>query len=1155
VLVCSGCSADSPDGSRFCRHCGQPLKASCPSCGAEAPPGFPFCASCGTRLAAPITGSHEPAPPVTERRVCSVLFADLVGFSTLSEARDAEETRELLSRYFDVCRTIIKRYGGVVEKFIGDAVMAVWGTPVAVEGDAERAVRAGIDLVAAVAALGEQLGVPELQLRAGVVTAEMAATIGAVGEGMVAGDSVNTAARVQAVAAAGAVWVDESTQRITAVAIGYRATGEHTLKGKALPVPLWEVTRVLSNVGGGQRTDGLEAPMLGRSTEERAVRDFFHATVELEQPRVVVVSGPAGIGKSRLGWEFEKYVDGLADPVNWHRGRCLSYGNGVAYWALTEAVRQRFGIAEDDTVEVATTAFLARLGDFVPDPAEQSFVGVRLGRLLGLAHPDDAGAELAADDLFTGWRIFWERLADESPVVLLIEDAQHADDGLLDFLEHLAQWVRQASLFVLVFARDDLLERRPSVGLGRNRLVLTLDALDDPTAARLVDSLVSDLPRDVVDQITRQAHGNPLFAIETIRSLIDRGVIEADESGYRLVGEIGALKVPDTLHGLLAARLDALDPVLRALVSDASVLGSTFPAEALAASSSRSLDEVRAGLDELVRRAVLEISDDPLSPQRGHYVFVQQGLRQVAYDTMSMRDRRVRHLAVAEHLQQVFADGGEEMMDVVAQHYLDALDLTGPQDADRVAVRDRAVASLTRAADRALRTGVPARSCALYARAAELVEDDDPLRAAGHWEESAEAGTWGDRIDAAVSAATRARELYLRQDLPLDGARAQWRIGQAMLRGGAAQESVPLFEEAVSILSEVPTVDTVSALCHFSRGLAFSGDPVGSRTHAYEALRLVQELDVPPALVGEAFATVGLANLFGQRMEEAIAAYRHAVVLARRCGDRRTEVVGLNNLSAASFPNHPASALEFADETAALARSLGSQIMLATALDNGFWARILVGDWSGAASHVLDIPESLDDLSTVGMAHLVRGDLDLARTHVAGFRERGTTDIQELHLWRAEHNTVIWFGGDDTQAPQQLFQTGESVDLASEAGLWGWPVSARLAFTTGDLAELERLCDVVDGQPVGLVPPLIRGTRLLVDAWRSTGDDAAERCRTALADLRAFDAPYFVAHALLDIADLCDGTEEGERARAEAADITERLGALDLRRRLGVRVS
>jgi len=301
---CRQCAALVEVGDRFCGECGSPV-GGCPSCGEPIIPGKRFCRSCGAALAgatsaAPAAGAGVAGSPVAERRVCSVLFCDVVGFTPLSEARDPEAVRELLSQYFTVARTVIGRYGGVVEKFIGDAVMAVWGTPVAAEGDAERAVRAALDLVTAVAGLGAEVGVPGLAVRAGVVTGEVAVTLGAVGEGMVAGDAVNTASRVQAAAEPGTVLTDEATYRLAASAVGFSAAGEHLLKGKAEPQRLWRAVRVVSAMGGVQRIDGLEGPLAGRDAELRTVKELFHASADRRVPRLMLISGAAGVGKSRL---------------------------------------------------------------------------------------------------------------------------------------------------------------------------------------------------------------------------------------------------------------------------------------------------------------------------------------------------------------------------------------------------------------------------------------------------------------------------------------------------------------------------------------------------------------------------------------------------------------------------------------------------------------------------------------------------------------------------------------------------------------------------------------------------------------------------------------------------------------------------------------
>src|SRR2546421_3771488 len=307
-MRCPNCATANETGRKFCGECGSALANLCPTCSTPNPPGTKFCGECGTPLtsapAASAPVQQTIAAPASERRLVSVLFADLVGFTALSELRDAEEVRELLSRYFDLCRRLIGLYGGVVEKFIGDAVMAVWGTPVATEDDAERAVRAALDVVAAVSALGDEVDAPGLRARAGVLTGETAVNVGAVGEGMVAGDLVNTASRIQSVAEPGSVFVGDATRRATEQVIAYEPAGEHELKGKQERVPLWRAQRIVSARRGEVTSDGLEAPFIGRERELRQLKELFHACSEERKAHLVSITGVAGIGKSRLAWEF-----------------------------------------------------------------------------------------------------------------------------------------------------------------------------------------------------------------------------------------------------------------------------------------------------------------------------------------------------------------------------------------------------------------------------------------------------------------------------------------------------------------------------------------------------------------------------------------------------------------------------------------------------------------------------------------------------------------------------------------------------------------------------------------------------------------------------------------------------------------------------------
>ena len=673
MTTCERCSAENPAGQKFCGQCGAPLAARCRACGTLNAPDQKFCGECGAQL-----GATAPAPkPAAERRLVSVLFADLVGFTAWSESRDAEEVRELLSRYFDGCKRLIALYGGTVEKFIGDAVMAVWGTPVATEDDAERAVRAALDLVAAVSALGDELGAPDLRARAAVTTGEAAVTIGAEGQGMVAGDLVNTASRVQSLAEPGRVLVDDATRRASERAIAFADAGTHELKGKEGQTSLWRALRVVSARGGELRSEGLEAPFVGRERELRRIKELFHSCAEERKAHLASVTGVAGIGKSRLGWEFYKYFDGIVERVWWHRGRCLAYGDGVTYWALADMVRMRCRITEEDSPETAAAKLHSSLEEHILDADERRFVEPRLARLLGLGDWDGTDRQ----ELFAAWRLFFERLADSQTVLLLFEDLQWADASMLDFVEYLLEWSRNHPIFVVTLARPELLERRTNWGAGqRSFSSIYLEPLPESAMRELLNGLVPGLPSELEQRILDHAEGVPLYAVEIVRMLLDRGLLESDGAAYMLTGPVEELEVPETLHALIAARLDGLGEEERRVLQDGAVLGKTFTRASLAALSQLDDTELETLLTGLVRKEVLFLQADPRSPEHGQYGFLQDLVRRVAYETMSKRDRASRHLAAAE--QMVAALGEDEAAEVVASHLVDAYRET-PDDALR----------------------------------------------------------------------------------------------------------------------------------------------------------------------------------------------------------------------------------------------------------------------------------------------------------------------------------------------------------------------------------------------------------------------------------------------------------------------------------------
>ena len=1160
-MMCPRCSAESPSGQRFCGECGAALALVCGSCGTAGSPGQKFCGECGAALAVaagPGVLAAAAAGPVAERRVCSVLFCDVVGFTPLSEARDPEAVRELLSGYFDRARTVIGRYGGVVEKFIGDAVMAVWGTPAATEGDAERAVRAALDLVAAVAELGAEAGVAGLTARAGVVTGEVAVTLGAAGEGMVAGDAVNTASRVQAAAEPGWVLADGATQRLAGAGVGFADAGEHVLKGKAEPARLWRAVRVLAGVGGTQRLDGLEARLTGRDAELSTVRELFHAAAERRVPRLVLVSGPAGVGKSRLGWEFRKYTDGLAETIWWHQGRCLSYGEGVAFWALAEIVRQRLGIAEDDPAGTAGELLASGLETFVADPAERAYAGARLGRLLGVSFAGDGGGPLSREELFAGWRVFFERLAAAHPVVLVVEDAQYADAGLLDFLDHLVDWVRELPVFVLVLARPELGQARPGFGAGRNRSTLTLDPLDAGSMEALVDALVPGMPAAARAKVTGQAQGIPLFAVETIRSLVDRDIVQPVEGVYRLTGDVGQLQVPDSLHALLAARLDALDPGVRRLVADAAVLGGTFPAEALIAVSGQDEAVVRAALAELVRREVLAVSADPLSPERGSYGFAQDMLRQVAYGTLSRRDRKARHLAVAAHLRAAFPGDGEEVAEVIARHYLDALDAV-PDDGDAGQIRGQAIAALTRAADRAGRTGAPARAAASYAAAARLTQAGAPAggsAAAMLWEHAARAAYTNADYAAAVEQAGQAGDAYRQGGDARSAARAQVIAGQALRQWGRHAQAREQLTGAVAVLREHPDTDTVRALGELARLEVATGSPAADVLSA-EALALGQALAVDEATLAGLFDTRGVCHSFAGRRPQAASYYREAVRLAGQAGDNVLLGRALLNLSDTVTGTDPAAGAEAARAAAAHLRRAGDRDLLAFAVVNLAQALLMTGDWDAAGA---ELAQAADADGLAGIDFLacyrawvtaLRGEASAAEAALAGLGGlRASEDPQDQAFIAVAEAFTAAACGQPAAALRHVrtaLDHAAALAISHEALRWAWPLAARAAYDLAETATVAELLAMLDGYRPGQLAPMQRAERDLARARLAAvgGDpDAGPAFAAAIDGLRQHSTPYHMAHGLLDHARYLIGlgdTEAAETAIGEASTIAARL--------------
>jgi hypothetical protein len=850
--------------------------------------------------------------------------------------------------------------------------------------------------------------------------------------------------------------------------------------------------------------------------------------------------------------------------VWWHRGRCLPYGDGVAFWALAEMARQRLGIAEEDPAKLAAGKLADGLGRFVPDPGERAYIGARLGRLLGVAVDGDDGAALGREELFAGWRLFFERLTAEHPVVLVVEDAQYADAGLLDFLDHLIDWSRDLPVYVLVFARPELGQARPGFGTGRNRTTLTLDPLDAASMDTLVDALVPGMPPPARAAVTGQAQGIPLFAVETVRALIDRDIVRPVEGVYRLTGEVGELAVPDSLHALLAARLDALDPGVRRLVADAAVLGGTFPAEALIAVSGRDEAGVRAALAELVRREVFTVSADPLSPERGSFQFAQNMLRQVAYDTLSRRDRKARHLKVAAHLRRAFPGDGEEVAEVIARHYLDALNAI-PDDPDTGQIRGQAAAAVIRAAGRAERTGAPALAAASYAAAADLTvacplgSEEVP---AGHqsagllWERAADAAVTNADWASAIELAGRAFDYHLQVGQARAAARARAIAGRALRRWGRLAEAREQLTAAIEVLRAEPDTDTVRALDELASVEIFSGSVDADRLSA-EALSLGQALGVGDGELSRLLEGRGVYLQFINRRPEAAAYLRESARLAGQAGDSMRLGLALLNLADNLTVTDPEAAAETARTAAGHLRRVGDRDSLAWAIGNLAMALVMLGDWDGAEAELTRAADS-DSLADYeylayrrGWLAALRGDAAAAHAMLAGLADlRASEDVQNQALI----SLVEGFTAAARRQPKAALGHARAVlahvgalGISHEAVRWAWPLAARAANDLHDTATAGELLTLLNSRQLGHLAPMLRAERDLARARLAAGDGdpaVAAAFASAISSLRELSTPYHLGHGLLDHAwhlTLVHDAEAASLALGEARDIAGHL--------------
>lgn len=991
MTPCPSCQEPNRPDRRFCTSCGAPLVAVCPRCGAQSEPGERFCGECGAGLRAGPTGPPTAASGVgddTARRIVTILFADLVGFTAASERRDPEDVRELLDAYVAAARRIVGHYGGVIEKFIGDAVMAVWGTPLAHEDDAERAVRAALDLVAAVPNLTVHGRTTGLEARAGVLTGEAAVDLRAEGQRMVTGDTVNTAARLQAVAEPGVVLVDEVTRLATGDAVEYQSAGAHPVKGKTLPVRAWRAVRGTRR----RRGETLEPPFVGRDRELRQLVDALHAVAEDSRARLVSVTGVAGIGKSRLARELQRYAAGLPEVVYWHEGRCPAYGEGVTFWALGEMVRMRAGLREDDDAATSRLALQRMLVDLLPQDDERRWVQEALEVLLGVSERGrtDRSDEQAA------WRRFFESVATWGPTILVVEDLHAADEGLVRFLEQLLGWSHRAPILVLTLARPEIADRHPTWGAAvRNATSLHLEPLAEPAMRALLAGLIPDLSDEVVATVLARAEGVPLYAVETVRALLG-------SEGVTTAAAPAALDLPPTLTALVSSRIDVLPDEERSVLRAASVLGQTFRLDTLAHVLSRPMDEITTLVERLALRDVLVVYSDPRSPERGQYGFVQGLLREVACGMLSRRDRRALHLTAAEW----FASRDDvALASVVAHHYVAAVH-ADPWADDAAELTARARDALLSAADRAEALGALPQAVTFVEEALAFTEDKETsstlhLRAA----ELAWHAALGQRT---VDHAEHAFDSYMSLRRTNEAARAAALVGiGTIILGTARPNGVRLMEERFAALeTEADPAPLAMLASVIASPHAIDGDPQDALVWAERCLALAGPVDDIESIV-TGVMTQGSAYLRLARAREGSVLLLGAAQLAERAALVWPRLLASVNALDALMLLDPSRAVDVGSPAVELARRHGQRGMEVYAAYNTIWAALHTGNWDTARSLALAVAEGppsdadqgirlsqalLDLLSGARPPSDIRGE---ARANLA----RGVP-LQEAEDWR-----------------------------------------------------------------------------------------------------------------------------------------------------------
>ncbi|MGE5275298.1 MAG: ATP-binding protein [Verrucomicrobiota bacterium] len=971
-----------------------------------------------------------------ERKVVTVLFADLVDSTSRAEALDPEDVAAELGRYHERVRTELVRYGGTVEKFIGDAVMALFGAPTTHEDDAERAVRAAF-------AIRDWAVDGGIEVRIGINTGEALVRVDArpeAGETMAAGDVINTGARLQSAAAVNSIVVGEQTLRATEQAVEYRKLVPVEAKGKSQPVKAWEAVQARSRIAV-ERVHG--ATLVGRSREVALVEDALARVLAERASQLVTIVGVPGIGKSRLVLELYEAIERLPELISWRHGRCLPYGEGITFWALGEMVKAQLGILEGD----AAAAAEEKLAAAVVDPWVQS----HLRPLVGLAGGTEGGGDMR-DEAFAAWRRFFEELAEERPLVLVFEDLHWADDNLLEFVDHLVDWAATVPLLVVCTARPELLARRPDWGGGKpNSLTISLSALSDEDTARLLAELLGAvLPAETQVELIARAGGNPLYAEEFARMLRDRG----------LVGEL-----PETVQGLIAARLDLLDPAQKLLLQDAAVIGRRFWTGALEALDERG--ELEASLHSLERKEFVRRERASTVAEDREYAFRHLLVRDVAYAQIPRADRAAKHLLAARWIEQL--GRREDHAEMLAHHYLQALELTEAAGGSAETFADDAREALTDAGDRALALNAYEAAARFFRVALELAGQDD-----------------------------RRRGLLL------------FRLGRALALLGETDFDL-LLEARDELLAAGDVEGAADAETQMVEEHWIHGDRDAAMTHLGQARRLVEPLP-PSKAKARAIATASRLLMLAAHEEDAIRVGEQALAMATDLGLDEIRGAALINIGAARGALGDARGLAEIAEGVEIARSANAVFEMCRGIGNLAARRWSRGELVEAVEGWREAGREAEQYGQRGFARWFRGVLARWEYELGGWdaaAERADAFLDEVEQGSPHYlasqcyscRAVIRLARGDGKGAIA------DAELALELGHRArdpqalYPACAEAAHVMLELGERERalaaaeefLAGLAGGADVGFADVFLH-----VLSWTLTGVGRGEECAATL---------------------------------------------------------